>query len=289
VKPDDADARALRREILEDMASIFRDDLAADAWGRLLVEVVRARNGAPLVAGIDVEEVVGDESRVDQVFGGEAARAAVAVLSKAVEALCALDDVLLEDVRGGTFVRKIDGGFSWLAGLVHAPSVRLDRERDDLLAALRSKNEDLRLRFGLPDGGRLSVDLPGESLELSTESGRRVRARATLLATFAPPSRTWGWGGTNPHAPEAVRRASAHVVDEVLDRDMWELSTPVFATDESTAWALAAFVCDRARADGVVCTREGEGLVFLLVRDVRDEEAATASDEPSPPPKGSGV
>ena len=99
MKPDDADARALRREILEDMASIFRDNLAADAWGRLLVEVVRARNGAPLVAGIDVEEVVGDESRVDQVFGGEAARAAVAVLSKAVEALCALDDVLLEDVR----------------------------------------------------------------------------------------------------------------------------------------------------------------------------------------------
>ena len=94
-----------------------------------------------------------------------------------------------------------------------------------------------------------------------------MRGRATLIGTFAPASRTWGWGGTNPHAPDAVRRASARLVDDVVDRDMWELSTPVFATDEVTAWALAAFVCDRASGDGVYCSPDDEGLVFVLLRD----------------------
>jgi hypothetical protein len=50
---------------------------------------------------------------------------------------------------------------------------------------------------------------------------------------------------------------------------MWELSTPVFATDESTAWALAALVCDGLGGDGVFCGPEDDGLVFLLLRDVR--------------------
>jgi hypothetical protein len=99
-------------------------------------------------------------------------------------------------------------------------------------------------------------------------------ARATLIGTFAPASRTWGWGASNPHVPEMVRRASARLVDEVLDRDMWELSTPVFATDESTAWALAAFVCDRAGGDGVLCSPEGEGRVFILLRDAAEPPEA---------------
>jgi hypothetical protein len=264
----DADeSRALRHEILGDVGAILRDELAADAWGRVLVEVVRAPDGSPIVAGIDVEEVIGDECRVDEVFGGEQARAVVPVLAKAVEALCAIDGVELEEVRGGTFVRRPDDTFAWLAALVHAPSVRFDKERDALVARLRSRNDALLARYGFPSGGRVAVDLRTDSLTFAAATGASMRARATLIGTFAPPSRTWGWGGSNPHAPDVVRRAAARLVDDVVDRDMWELSTPVFATDESTAWALAAFVCDRAGADGVLCSPEGEGLVFILVRD----------------------
>ena len=51
---------------------------------------------------------------------------------------------------------------------------------------------------------------------------------------------------------------------------MWELSTPVFAADEATAWALAALVCDRAGGDGVCCSRKSDGLVFLLLREMHD-------------------
>jgi hypothetical protein len=270
---DETEVRAMRREILDDIGPILRDELAAAEWGRVLVEVVRGPDGAPVVAGMDVEELFGDEARVDEVFGGERVRGVLPVLAKAVEALCALDELDLEDVRGGTFVRMPGERFGWLPALVRAPSARLDGERDDLVAKLRAKNDAFHERFGRPPDDRLGVDLASEAIAWSVASKAPLGARATLIGTFAPRARTWGWGGTNPHAPEGVRRESARLVDSIEERDVWELSTPVFATDELTAWAVAAFVCDRMKGDAVVCVPDREGLVFLLLRDVVERAA----------------
>jgi hypothetical protein len=253
----------MRRGILDDVGAILRDELAADLWGRVLVEVVRGSDGEPAVAGIDVEEV-GDEARVDDVFGGHEARALLPMLAKAVEALCALDELDPGEVRGGTFVRLEDDRFGWLPGLVHAPSVRLDRERDALVAKLHQKNEAIARRFGSPS----HVDIAREAIVYSSSGFPEVRGRATLIGTFAPDCRIWGWGGSNPHVPDAVRRASAALVDGIEERDVWEISTPAFATDEPTAWALAAFVCDRTQADGVFCGPERGGRVFVLLRNL---------------------
>ncbi len=260
----------MRREILGDVGAILRDELAADSWGRLLVEVAPGPGGGLAVANIDVEELLGDEARVDALFGGPAARALLPMLAKAVEALCALDDLELEDVRGGTFVRLDAGGFAWLPALVHAPSVTFDRERDVLLAKLRAKNDRLSERFGFPKGGRVSIDLLRDRLVFVRSEGLEVRAAATAIGTFAPATRTWGWAGSNPHAPEAVRKRSAALIDSITEREMWEISTPAFPTDEPTAWGLAALVCDRAKGDGVFCATEPDGLAFVLLHDVTD-------------------
>jgi|HubBroStandDraft_1064217.scaffolds.fasta_scaffold81588_2 hypothetical protein len=269
---DEREARAMRRDILADIGALLREELAADAWGRLLVEVGPGPDGTPTVANIDVEEVVGDEARVDAVFGGAGVRAVLPVLAKAVEALCALDGLELQDVRGGTFVRLEEGGFAWLPALVRAPSVSFDRDRDRLLAKLRAKNERLTELHEFPRGGRVTVDLVRERLIFARGGGRTVHAVAHAIGTFAPASRTWGWAGYNPHAPAGVRKASSAIVDAIPDRDMWELSTPAFATDETTAWALAALVCDRAGGDGVYCASEPEGLAFVLLREAREAE-----------------
>jgi hypothetical protein len=266
---EESETRAMRREILDDLGAVLREELAADEWGRVLVEVVRGSGGAPVVAGIDVEELIGDEARVDQVFGGAEARAVLPVLAKAVEALCALDDLDLDDVRGGTFVRMADDRFGWLPALVHAPSARIDRERDDLVAKLRARNDAFFDRFGRPDADHLGIDLAAETVAWTCPPRPPLKARATLLGTFAPAARTWGWGSSNPHAPERVRHASAALVDAIDDRDPWELSTPVFATDEPTVWAIAAFVCDRTNGDAVLCAPDSDGLVFVLLRDVK--------------------
>ena len=272
---DEAEVRAMRREILDDVGAILREELAAGEWGRVLVEVVRGADGAPVVSGIDVDELFGDEARVDAIFGGDAVRAVLPVLAKAVEALCALDQLELDDVRGGTFVRMPDERFGWLPSLVRAPSADFDQERDELVAKLRAKNDAFHERFGRPPDDRMGIDLGTEKAAWAVSGRSPMRGRATLLGTYAPQARTWGWGSSNPHAPESVRRASAALVDAIEERGLWELSTPVFPTDELTAWAVAAFVLDRAKGDAVVCVPDDQGLVFVLMRDVSGSEIAS--------------
>jgi hypothetical protein len=233
------------------------------------VQVVRGPEGAPVVAGIDVDELFGDEAKVDALFNGDKMRGVLPVLAKAVEALCALDDLDLDDVRGGTFVRMPDGRFGWLPSLVRAPSATLDAERDELVTRLRAKNDAFHARFGRPANDKMGLDLGSETVAWRVAGRAPLRARATLIGTYAPRARTWGWGSSNPHAPEAVRKSSSALVDDILERDLWELSTPVFPTDELTAWAIAALILDRSLAEAVVCVPDEEGLVFVLMRDVR--------------------
>jgi hypothetical protein len=259
---------ALRREILEEVGALLREHLAGDEWARALVEVVRAPDGHPVVAGIDVEGIAGDEALVDAAFSGETASPVLPVLAKATEALCGLAGVELEDVRGGTFLRHAEG-FRWLPGLVHMPSAALVRAWDDAVQKLQARNRELSERFGLSLYDRYDVDVQEETIAFSAAEGGRVAARATLIGTFTFASRTWGWGGYNRSVPEGVRMASARLVDDILEREMWELSTPVFTTDEATARSLSAFVCERTNGEGVHCSRTAGGLVFFLLREVR--------------------
>jgi hypothetical protein len=270
----DAEARAMRKEILDEVGALLREQLAAEEWGRVLVEVVRADDGEPAVAGIEVEDIVGDEARVDEVFADEAARPLLPVLAKATEALCGLASVELEDVGGGTFLRQPGGHFEWLPGLVHAPSAALETLWDDVMAKLEAKRRTLEDRFGLGHHERYDVDFEKESIVFSSGGRPRIVGRATLIGTYSLASRTWGWGGYNKTVSESVRKASAALADEILDRDMWELSTPVFAVDEATAWAIAALVCERAAGQGVYRSRTDGGFVFLLLRDIRTMEVS---------------
>jgi hypothetical protein len=266
---EEADKARHRREILQEVGALLEQHCAAELWGRALVEVVRGDDGEAVVANIDVEEILGDEARVDAVFSGEAMRPVLPVLAKATEALCALEDVELDHVCGGTFLRGRDGGFRWLPGLVHLPSQALERRWDELVARLDAKNALLAERFGLDRHERYEVDIPKERIVFFSGGRPRVTARATLFATFSRASRTFGWGAYNNDLPEAARRASAVLVDSILERDIKELGEPAFATDESTAWALAAVVCDAAGGEGVYRSRQQGGLLYLLLRDVR--------------------
>jgi hypothetical protein len=266
------DARRAREEILDEVGALLRDQLAAEEWGRILIEVVRPAGGGDLVvAGIDVEDIGGDEARVDSAFGTEsAARPILPVLAKATEALCALEGVAPEDVQGGTFLHLATGGFEWVPGLVHAPSAPFGGAWDAVVEGLDRKRRALEARFALGASERCDVDVEKESIAFSSAGRLRAVARATLLGTYSGPSRTWAWGGYNESVPEHARAAAAALVDEILERGTWELSTPCFQIDERGAWALAAFVCDRARGDGVHCLRKEDGLVFWLLRDVRE-------------------
>lgn len=260
----------LRREILDDLGSVLRDQLAAEAWGRVLVEVTRGEDGEPVVAGVDVEDIVGDETAVDAAFATEHVGPMLPMLAKATEALCGLEGVALEDVRGGTFLRRADGGFAWLPGLVHLPSAALENAWEQVTNGLRAKQARLEERFAIRSHDRYDADLERQEISFSRGGALRVRARATLVGTFSLAARTWAWGGGNENLSPGIRAASSALVDGILERDLWELSTPVFSVDEPTVWALCAFVCDRAGGEGLWCYENRGGLVFLLLRDVKE-------------------
>ncbi len=265
----EAERARLRAEILEDVGALFAEQYAAEAWGRVLVEVAAEGEGEPRVAGIEVEDIVGDEALVDAAFAPERAGPLLAVLARATEALCALDDVELARVRGGTFVRQRGGGLAWLPGLVHLPSAAFERTWDDAARRLRARQHALEERFGLGAFERVELDLARERIAFSGPGRAGVAGRATLIGSTSRASRTWAWGGGNPNLPAAVRAASAALVDGIADRDMWELSTPLFPLDEATAWILAGLVCDHAGGDGVYRADDGDGRVFVLLRELR--------------------
>jgi hypothetical protein len=260
----------MRREILDDVGALLTEHLSAQDWGRVLVEVVVGKDGEPLVAEMEVEDLVGEEARVDAAFGDETLRPLLPVIAKAVQALCGLEGVELDDVRGGTFLRRVAGGFEWLPGLVHLPSAGLESAWDVVTARAQALRQAMIARYELPANASFEVDLERERILFSSGEIARAEGRATLIGTFSLAGRTWAWGGPNVNLSAAMRASSAAIVDAIVERDLWELSTPAFALDQGTAWALSAFVCDRAGGEGVHCYENQGGLVYVLLRDLRE-------------------
>jgi hypothetical protein len=274
-----SDDERTRREILDEMGGLLREHLAADEWARLLVELVVGPDGEPIVAEMEVEGIVGDEAAVDAAFANEATvRPLLPVLAKATEALCGLEGVEIDAVGGGTYLRHADGAFAWLPGLVRMPSPALVAAWDGAESRLRLLQSQLEARHGLGTFERYDLDLEHERIVFSNPRGPGVgaeqgavqlTARATLVGSYSHVSRTWAWGAHNHRLPEGVRAASAALIDAIRNRELKELSEPIFATDEATAWALCAVVCGEAGGEGVYRARNGDAAVYLLLRDVR--------------------
>ncbi len=141
---------AERAAILDDVASIFQEVFAFDAWGRMLVSLARDAQGTLRVADVDVEEVV-DEGRVDEAFQSPAAHQAMIPIGKVVETLVLLEGLDPDTIGGGTFVRvprKGTDAVEFLPGLVRAPSVAFDRARDEVVAKTRALQAELFASLG---------------------------------------------------------------------------------------------------------------------------------------------
>ncbi len=261
-----AEHREEYADLLSEARTLLIEDFAATEWGRLLVHMSETAEGLR-VSSIDVEEIVGDESLVERVFQSSGFTETLFPLGKVVEALSALSDVDLETVEGGTFVRNdVNDTFSFLPGLVRAPSPSFDRVRDeveqwrfDALAALRAKHNFTGYEM-------LRVDLEQGHVEFWHNGHVVLRLPAVLVATFSREPRTFAWGGKNPSLPQAAQSASAKLVDDLLDRTVWELSTPYFATDRDTARALAAYVAKLSGCGALLELSREDGDAYFAVQ-----------------------
>jgi hypothetical protein len=266
VEPNErAQARA---GILGELAGLFEAAFAWDTWGRLLVHVAVDDGGEPIVVDVAVEDIVGDEARLAEAFEGPEVRGALPALARAVEALVAIDDLDLEALGGGTFVRAPEGRVAFLPGLVRSPSAAFDRERDDAVARVRARERALAARFGLGEDARV---VPAERGRARIERGGRgvAEADAVVLGTFSRPRRQFVWGAANLSLDEAERKACQALLDVMPQRESWEIGTIGFVSDEPTAAALCAWVCDTLGGDGVARIEGDGGPIFVLLRGVR--------------------
>jgi hypothetical protein len=274
---DAAERTRIGAEILEELAPLLHERLAADAWGRLLVTL--APGGEPgnhRVTSVDVDDIVGEEKALERAFEPRPELAELlSALAAATEALSALAGVDLEQTQGGTFLRRPEGGFAWLPGLVRAPSAAFEERRD------RDKGELERRWRALPEAlrtARVELDAEAQRVTFFGPDGQRAGvARAQLVGSFSQRSRAWLWGWAHRDLPEPMGRAVKDVLDAVLDRSLWEVSERQFGTDEATAWALCGFFCAESGAAAALRLAHAEGSVFVAVYDVQTEGDLSSS------------
>lgn len=252
------------REILAEVRGLFEAAFAWGTWGRLLVSLSPDPRGKLVVDDVLVEEILGDEDALDRAFRSAEAQSCLPALAEAVLALCMLADVPADRVTGGTFVQTHDGQLGFLPGLVRAPSPSLDARRDELLDRLKAKNAVLEERYGIGAGALVAADMADGSVEIKKGGVPVAVGEQVVIGSFATVDRAWVWGAHNPSLEPAARARSAKLLDELADRSPWEISTAAFATDQATAWLLAALVADEHGLEGVAKVNAGaEGFVLL--------------------------
>ncbi len=262
-----AEHREQYSDLISELRTLLIEHFAATEWGRLLVHVKETPQGF-LVSSIDVEEIVGDESLVERVFQASGFTDALVPLGKLVEAFSALSDADLEITEGGTFVRKEeDETFAFLPGLVRAPSPSFDRARDEVEQWRFEALSTLRAKHNFTGYETMRVDLEQGNVEFRSKNELVLRLPSVLVGTFSREPRTFAWGGKNPSLPGVARSESAKLVDELLDRTVWELSTPYFATDRDTARALSAYVAKLSGCSALLELSREDGDAYFAVRD----------------------
>ncbi len=261
---DAAEKKRLRHEILADARTLLVERFAATEWGRLLVTLAEV-SGTWQVESLDVDDIDGDEALVERVFASRSLQDALSPLAHIIEALVVLDGCTVEAVSGGTLVRTHEDTFAFLPGLVRTPSRRFDQARDECASWMNDSLKEFRGAHMLTGQEQLGVDIDAQRIDFLRGSEVRTHVSALLMATFATESRTFAWAKSNPHLNHTVKTAAAKLVDEMEERDVWELSELHFPTDPSTARALCGFVARRNAMRCVLEVAREDGVLWLGV------------------------
>ena len=257
------DAPNEAQALLDALAPLLHEQLAASEWGRLLVMLAPGDDGWR-VRDLQIEDVEGDEALIEAALRSTGLGPLFGVLASACEALCGLEGVELAELEGGTFLRRPDGALNFLPGLVRTPSdgflVLCDERFETAMEQQRTMSELQGV------GDRYELDLgDGEMTFFDPQGQPTARAQVTLLGSFSDRSRTWAWAWSNASLPEPMQRRARDLCDRFARRDLWELTTAQFATDLVTAWALTAVFVVEHGAAGLYRVPQPPHHVFVLL------------------------
>ncbi|MDW8248849.1 MAG: hypothetical protein RMJ98_06040, partial [Myxococcales bacterium] len=198
------------------------------------------------------------------------------VLAQSCVTLCALEGVDPAEVEGGTFLRNPSTSlFHFLPGLVRTPSEGFEQLCQERLASALKRQRAMIHHLRLDRRHSFELDLQEGKIRFFDEARRPLsEARATLLGSFSDRSRTWAWAWGNATLPPGLQEPSRQLCDQVIRRDLWEISTPQFTTDFGTAQALASLLAVEAGAAGVHAIRQEHHTLLLLLDHLQPAEGA---------------
>jgi len=261
--------QTLAEEVLAELKGLLHERLAADQWGRLLVGVARAEDGVGWrVVSLDVENIFGNEAEVDRAFGQRGPVDVLPVLAQATEALAQLADVDLDQTGGGTLLRGENGELAWLPGLVAMPSETLERERETWSSQLLQQHTVLPIKLSLVTRTELALET-GTAILYDLHDRMLATAAFEPIGSYSYISHSWFWAWANPSVPEALRQRCKQRIDNIVTRGLWEVSTPQFATDESTCGLLGAFVVTQSSAQALLRIPQPAGSLYVALFEVK--------------------
>jgi hypothetical protein len=263
-----AERKLMRSQLLAEADELFRDHFAAGEWGRLLVFLQPHELGQGwTVSHMDVEEIFGDEHAVDKVFQSHEIFGFLPVVAELIHALASLDDVDLGYCTGATFLR-IPEGLAWMPGLVRTPSSAFDTWLNEAIDRMQAMGEDLSRTYELASYERSNVDIERGRITFYSQNRPNLLAHGRLIGTYSQLSHTWQWAWANQSLPAQLREAARRLCDALPQREMWEITTQQFATDEQTAWGLCALVVVNQQAKGVYRAPIADGALYWMVDEV---------------------
>jgi hypothetical protein len=133
---------------------------------------------------------------------------------------------------------------------------------------LHERQQRLQSQFSLSKWEKYYYDLEARTLAFSTAGSVRVLADIEIVGSISMKTGTWLWSWENEGMPEPSKQSMLHVRAFGRERRLRKLTTAMWSGDEADGWEMTAASAYVLRAEGAYRSPEGQGALFMILRNV---------------------
>lgn len=135
-------------------------------------------------------------------------------------------------------------------------------------AYLDACQENARSQFGIGSHARFGCDLEKGDIWWSNGQSPEVRAKVTIVGSWASNSNSWLWAWENASFSKMDHSRINKVREFGKKEDIAELSHARWEADQSVAWDVTAASAKILQAEGAYCCPVKTGALFLLLHSL---------------------